>query len=47
MPMPTLVARTQRTSAQMRAFQVNMKSAATAPTWKRIMKLVVNQLGPF
>jgi len=44
MPMPTLLARYQRTTVQARAFHENIKRAATAPTWNRDMKTTVIQL---
>jgi hypothetical protein len=42
MPMPRLPATHHKNSATKKAFQVNIKSAATAPMWNAIMKNVVS-----
>src|SRR5882724_3355474 len=42
MPIPRLPATHHRKRAMKKAFQVNMKSAATAPMWNATMKKVVS-----
>jgi hypothetical protein len=46
MPMPTFVASTHITTAQISAFHVKKNNAAIAPTWNAVIKATVTQLVP-